>query len=109
MAPIGIGARQPGQGVVPVGAEESPTSSNRPADGWAGDGAAGAAGAGVGAGCCGIGAVIAEAMLLAAPCAGIDSGRLHLGHLTVRPASSSLAAKLCPQAQVTLIGIVFLF
>jgi hypothetical protein len=32
-----------------------------------------------------------------------------LGHFTVRPASSSLAAKLCPQAHVTLMGIVSLF
>src|SRR5262245_65453689 len=98
MAPIGIGARQPGQGIGPVGAEASPTSPNRPPEWYAGAGAAGAGADGDGAGCCGIGAVIADATLSEAPRAGIASGRLHLGHLTVRPASSSLAAKLCPQA-----------
>jgi hypothetical protein len=37
--------------------------------------------------------------------AGIFSGCLHLGQLTVLPANSSFAAKLCPHLQATLIGI----
>ena len=60
----------------------------------AGRGATGAALAGAAAG---------WATAAAAP--GIRSGCLQLGHLTALPASSSLAAKLFPHWQVTLIGI----
>src|SRR6267142_804463 len=121
---------QPGQGRVPAATFCRPTSSNKQsgstggltldvgaagferdaaAAGFAADTAAGfapAAGLAAGAfagGCAAVGLAGAFAPVVEPP--GIFSGCWQFGHLTVLPASSSLAANALPQAHCTLIGI----
>src|SRR5437868_10594247 len=108
MASIGIGSVQPGQGRVPSTAGARPSSSYRS---LVDEGAAAAACLAA----AGLAAVFAEAGLAAAAAAfaggagvappGIFSGFWQPGHLTVLPASSSLAAKALPQAHWTLMGM----
>src|SRR5581483_5875684 len=116
-AAIGIGSVQPGHGRVSGAAACSPISSNKssapPLAAGAGARLAAppvfaAAGFAAGAAAGLLGAGFAAAGLAAAgvpPPPGIFSGFWQAGHLTVLPASSSLAANALPQAHCTLIGI----
>jgi hypothetical protein len=108
-ASIGIGSVQPGQGRVPATAACRPISSNRLSALATGTTAACSSGIGLaligfaaaGLAAAALGAALAGGPLAAAPLAGaaapIVIGSLHLGHLTVLPANSSLAAKAAPQ------------
>src|SRR5689334_23157376 len=95
-AAIGIGSVQPGQGTVSGAAACKPISSNKsPAPPVVGAAAAGLGAAGLVAACA---AGFAAGLAAAAGEPGIFSGFWQAGHLTVLPASSSLAANDLPHA-----------